>query len=223
MLIENRTTWKADHIRAIVEAAVCAAGFNEPIKQVVLRRSGYMRLHYYANMLVIRLPRPSATDLETLALGRQMSGKHYRLFICGLLETLTSTDYTTSDWSATVTSRNNRIRLALGLSGSAPSLHQTLSEQEEERFEIPAWADLPLAAGEKGKARTGERVETLRAHLLARENNRARLIADHARILLEIDAEVEATKQRLAVAEAKLNAPKKQRRKKSDVTVALTG
>jgi len=227
MLIENRTTWKADHIRAIVEAVVKATGYDTPIERIVIRRSGYTRMHLHCCCLILRMAPADATPLETLAIGRQVSGKRYRHILAQLVGLFVPYNFNNGalSYDDRERTRNNIIRRTLGLGDAAvdATCFTVFSEGEEETFEIPAWADLPLTAGEKGKARTGERVETLRAQLLARENSRARLIAEHARIMREVDLEVEVTKQRLVVAEATLNAPKKQRRKKSDMTLALTG
>jgi len=227
MLIENRTTWKADHIRAIVEAAVKATGYDTPIERIVIRRSGYTRMHLHCGCLVLRMAPADATPLETLAIGRQVSGKRYRHILAQLVGLFVPYNFNNGalSYDDRERTRNNIIRRTLGLGDAAvdATCFTVFSEGEEETFEIPAWADLPLAAGEKGKARTGERVETLRAQLLARENARTRLIEDQARLVREADMEIESARQRLAVAEAKLNAPKKQRRKKSDVALALTG
>jgi hypothetical protein len=226
MLIENRTTWTADHIRAIVEAAVKATGYDKPIERVVLRRGGYMRAWFHSGCLTLRLAPADCTPLEMLALGRQMSGKRYRSFLAELVKLLAPLDYDKSvSYDDRHRNRNNIIRRALGLVDAAADayIHNPLLPDEAETFEIPAWADLPLTAGERGKSRAGERVETLRAQLLAKEKGRARMIEEHVRLLSITDTEVENAKAKLAVAEAKLNAPKKPRQKKSDVTLALTG
>lgn len=218
MLIENRTTWKADHIRAIVEAAVKVTGYDKPIERVVIRRGGYMRIWHNCGCLTLRLPTADCTPLEMLAVGRQMSGKRYRSFLAELVETLSPIDYenTGVSYEDRHRNRNNVVRRVLGLGEAEPdaSIHNPISHTEQETFEIPAWAELPLTAGEKGKSRAGERVETLRAQLLAKERNRAQMIEEHARLLSIANTEVEDTKAKLAAAEAKLNAPKKRRGKK---------
>lgn len=223
MLIENRTTWTADHIRALVEAAVKAVGRKEPITRLTIRRSGYMRCHEYENKLTIRLPQGEAQPLEVLATDRMLSPTTYRRLLLELVSDLTETP-TGLEWEEGKKIKCLTIRAALGLSTDQTTFHdyRYLADNERDNFAIPEWANLPLMPRKRSGLTVGERVETLRAQLLDKENARQQLIEDHARFLSQHDREIAVAREKLAEAEAKLNKPKR-RSKKADAPLALIG
>lgn len=221
MQIENKTAWKADHVRAIIEATakVCGA---EPPERISLRRSYDIRVWGGRGhpTLGIRLPQPDATPLEMIANNRFMRKVTYLSFLCELVECFLKPDPSITDYEEQSLDLITRRRAIFGVTTTnTDSLHyRVLQSNELASVALPAWAEaLPLVAGEKGKGRQQERLETLRVQVSNAERDLARMVELHKREQEDQQALIEKLRDKVDGVEAKLNKPKRTGRKKQEV------